>query len=83
VEHLARGLALDLAPVRVNVVTPGFIDTEAWAKMPEEMKREMTKAQPISRPGLPDEVAQAYLYFMCAGFTTGQTAIVDGGMIYR
>jgi len=83
VEHLARGLALDLAPVRVNVVTPGFIDTEAWAKMPEDMKREMTKAQPISRPGLPDEVAQAYLYFMRAGFTTGQAAIVDGGMLYR
>lgn len=79
VEHLARGLALDLAPIRVNVVTAGFIDTEAWVGMKEEIKQGITAHQVIPRPGFPAEVAEAYLYFMRAGYTTGQVSIVDGG----
>jgi NAD(P)-dependent dehydrogenase (short-subunit alcohol dehydrogenase family) len=82
VEHLARGLALDLAPIRVNAVTAGFIDTEAWAGMKDEMKQDITAHQAIPRPGLPYEVAQAYLYFMRAGYTTGQVSIVDGGGLF-
>jgi NAD(P)-dependent dehydrogenase (short-subunit alcohol dehydrogenase family) len=82
VEHLARGLALDLAPIRVNAVTAGFIDTEAWAGMKDEIKQGITAHQAIPRPGLPEEVAQAYLYFMRAGYTTGQVSIVDGGGLF-
>jgi NAD(P)-dependent dehydrogenase (short-subunit alcohol dehydrogenase family) len=82
VEHLARGLALDLAPIRVNAVTAGFIDTEAWAGMKDEIKQNITAHQAIPRPGLPEEVAQAYLYFMRAGYTTGQVSIVDGGGLF-
>jgi NAD(P)-dependent dehydrogenase (short-subunit alcohol dehydrogenase family) len=82
VEHLARGLALDLAPIRVNAVTAGFIDTEAWAGMTDEMKRGITAHQVIPRPGLPEEVAQAYLYFMRASYTTGQVSIADGGGLF-
>ncbi|WP_439620193.1 SDR family oxidoreductase [Hyphomonas sp.] len=82
VEHLTRGLAIDVSPVRVNAVTPGFIDTEAWAGMPDDAKENLTKHQPVPRPGDPDEVAQAYLYFMKARYTTGQTAIVDGGRLF-
>lgn len=82
VEHLGRGLAVDLAPIRVNVVTAGFIDTEAWSAISEEMKQGMTARQPIARPGLPAEVAEAYLYFMRAGYTTGQVNIVDGGGLF-
>ncbi len=82
VEHLGRGLALDLAPIRVNVVTAGFIDTEAWSAMSEEMKQGLTARQPIARPGLPAEVAEAYLYFMRADYTTGQVSIVDGGGLF-
>ncbi len=81
VEHLAQGLALDLAPIRVNAVTAGFIDTEAWAGMKDEMKQGATANQIIPRPGLPEEVAQAYLYLMRATYTTGQVSIVDGGKI--
>jgi NAD(P)-dependent dehydrogenase (short-subunit alcohol dehydrogenase family) len=61
VEHLARGLAVDLAPIRVNAVTAGFIDTEAWDAMSDEMKQGVTAKQVIARPGLPAEVAEAYL----------------------
>ncbi len=82
VEHLARGLAVDLAPVRVNAVTPGLISTEMWAKIPEDAQGAMTKAQPLPRMGFPAEAAEAYLYFMRAGFTTGQVAVVDGGRLF-
>jgi NAD(P)-dependent dehydrogenase (short-subunit alcohol dehydrogenase family) len=82
VEHLARGLAVDLAPIRVNAVTAGFIDTEAWDAMSDEMKQGVTAKQVIARPGLPAEVAEAYLYFMRAGYTTGQVSIVDGGGLF-
>lgn len=82
VEHLARGLAVDLAPIRVNAVTPGLIVTEMWAKVPEEARDAMTQAQPLPRMGTPREAAEAYLYFMRAGFTTGQVAVVDGGRIF-
>jgi NAD(P)-dependent dehydrogenase (short-subunit alcohol dehydrogenase family) len=78
-EHLIKGLAIDLAPIRVNVVTAGFIDTEAWAGLTDEMKQGVTAHYPLARPGLPAEVAEAYLYFMRAGYTTGQVSIVDGG----
>lgn len=83
VEHLARGLAVDLAPVRVNVVTPGLIATQVWAKLPADALDAMVAGQPLPRPGTPAEVAEAYLSFMRSGYTTGQVAMVDGGMLYR
>jgi NAD(P)-dependent dehydrogenase (short-subunit alcohol dehydrogenase family) len=84
VEHLTRALAVDLAPVRVNAVCPGAIVTEAWdAMMPAEGREErfakMTGHQPLPRVGTPDEVAQAYLYLMRGGYTTGQVLVVSGG----
>lgn len=82
VEHLARGLAVDLAPIRVNAVTPGLIATEMWAAVPKDAQAAMTKAQPLPRMGAAAEAAEAYLYFMRAGFTTGQVAVVDGGRLF-
>jgi len=82
VEHLARGLAVDLAPIRVNAVTPGLIATEMWARVPGDAQAAMTSGQPLPRMGAASEAAEAYLYFMRAGFTTGQVAIVDGGRLF-
>lgn len=83
IEHLARALAVDLAPIRVNAVCPGLILTEVWNSVPEDQRaeqlRKMTAQQPLPRAGDPDEVAQAYLYLMCGGFSTGQVLVVDGG----
>lgn len=79
IEHLARALAVDLAPIRVNAVCPGLVLTEQIAKWPAENIERMTRGQPIPRAGDPDEVAQAYLYLMRGGFTTGQVIVVDGG----
>jgi NAD(P)-dependent dehydrogenase (short-subunit alcohol dehydrogenase family) len=81
-EHLMRGLAVDLAPLRVNLVAPGLIATEVWSQLPEGAMQRMVNSQPLPRPGLPEEVAEAYLYFMRAGYTTGQVAIVDGGRLF-
>lgn len=80
VEHLARALAVDLAPIRVNIVVPGFVATDVWSRMPDEAKARLVAGQPIERPGRADEVAEVYIGFMRATYTTGQSAIVDGGM---
>ena len=83
IEHLTRGLAVDLAPIRVNAVCPGLIRTEVWSSIPEEGREarfaDMTRRQPVARIGEPAEVAEAYLYLMRGGYTTGQVLHVDGG----
>ena len=80
IEHLTRGLAVDLAPLRVNAVCPGLILTERSRRMPEEMLKRYTATTPLARGGEPAEVAEAYLYLMRAGYTTGQVLLVDGGL---
>ncbi|HEX7386650.1 MAG TPA: SDR family oxidoreductase [Castellaniella sp.] len=79
IEHLVRGLAVDLAPLRVNSVCPGPVLTELLAPWPADVIRKMTERQPLPRAADPAEVAQAYLYLMRGGCTTGQVLIVDGG----
>ena len=83
VEHLVRGLSVELAPIRVNGVCPGAIRTEVWNSIPAEQREErfkkMTERLPVKRIGEPDEVAEAYLYLMRGGYTTGQVLRVDGG----
>jgi NAD(P)-dependent dehydrogenase (short-subunit alcohol dehydrogenase family) len=83
IEHLTRGLAVELAPVRVNAVCPGLVRTDIWNGLPEDKREEqftrMTERQPLARVGEPEEVAQAYLYLMRGGYTTGQVLHVDGG----
>ena len=83
IEHMTRALAVELAPLRVNAVCPGAIRTEIWNAIPEAQReeriREMGARVPLKRIGEPDEVAQAYLYLMRGGYTTGQVLYVDGG----
>ncbi len=81
IEHLVVGLAVDLAPVRVNAVCPGLVLTEVWNSVPEERLRKMTERFPLPRPGDPAEIAEAYAYLMRGGYTTGQVLIVDGGLM--
>jgi NAD(P)-dependent dehydrogenase (short-subunit alcohol dehydrogenase family) len=82
VEHLVMGLAVELAPVRVNGVCPGAIRTEAWGELPEGFRRfqeERLAGQLIPRVGELEEAAAAYLYLMRGTYTTGQTLRVEGG----
>jgi NAD(P)-dependent dehydrogenase (short-subunit alcohol dehydrogenase family) len=79
IESLARGLAVDLAPVRVNAVCPGLILTDRVKRMPEEMVRGYIGGLPLPRVASPGEAATAYVYLMLNGYVTGQTLPVDGG----
>ena len=79
VEHLTRGLAIDLAPVRVNAVCPGLILTDHVKQMPEAMLRAMVDPLPVPRGAEPQEAARAYVYLMLNDYATGQILPVDGG----
>lgn len=82
IEGLARGLAVELAPVRVNAVRPGAIRTPMWDRIPGPQRealfttlagRTLTKA--IGEPG---EIAAAHLFLMENPFVTGTVLTVDG-----
>jgi NAD(P)-dependent dehydrogenase (short-subunit alcohol dehydrogenase family) len=81
IEHLAKGLAIELAPRRVNCVCPGLILTGVWDSVPAERLAKMTERIPLPRAGDPADVAQAYVYLMKGGYTTGQVLVVDGGLM--
>ncbi|HEY6025233.1 MAG TPA: SDR family oxidoreductase [Pseudolabrys sp.] len=84
-ESLTRGLALELAPVRVNAVSPGTIDTPIRSSMPEAARRDMlaktAAALPVGRVGEADDIAQQILTFMSVGFATGSIVYIDGGAL--
>ncbi|MBV8774502.1 MAG: SDR family oxidoreductase [Deltaproteobacteria bacterium] len=82
VEAFARALALDLAPIRVNAIQPGLIDTPFLDTLGDRRSAfiaEYSKRLPVGRPGRPEEVADAVLFLMKNGFVTGITLTVDGG----
>lgn len=79
VEYLTRGLAVDLAPVRVNAVCPGLVLTEHVMRMPAEMRQSSVAGLPLPRCASPEEAAKAYVYAMVNGYVTGQILPVDGG----
>lgn len=87
VEGLGRALSLELAPIRVNVVSPGYTDTPIFAAMSESDRKAMMenigKQLPVGRVGKPEEVAQAVLYLLSSGFSTGTTLYIDGGYAMR
>jgi NAD(P)-dependent dehydrogenase (short-subunit alcohol dehydrogenase family) len=82
-EALARGLALELAPVRVNAVSPGLIATPLWAGMADDKREAMfagaAQRLPARRVGQPEDVANAVLFLAATSFATGSTVRVDGG----
>src|ERR1700736_4810944 len=84
-ESLARALALELAPVRVNAVSPGIVDTPIRAAMPEAARRDMlaktAAALPVGRGGVGHDIAQQILAFMTIGFATGSIVYLDGGAL--
>ena len=85
IEALTRALALELAPIRVNAVSPGVVRTNLWQNMPvverEDMYESVGKSLPVGRVGEPHDIAQAYLFLMQEGFSSGQTLVVDGGTV--
>lgn len=82
VVQMTRGLARVLAPeVRVNAIAPGVVLLpEGWSDADAERLRDTT---PLGRLGSPEDVAQAMLYLLDAGFVTGEVITVDGGRHVR
>jgi NAD(P)-dependent dehydrogenase (short-subunit alcohol dehydrogenase family) len=79
---LAYGLAIELAPVRVNVISPGWVDTPIWSQLGVDKQAafaELAKRLPARRVGTPDDIAQAFSSVMHNGFITGTVLHVDGG----
>ena len=87
IEGLGRALAVELSPLRVNVVSPGLVDTPNFSKMPPDQRSALFKTVadsiPAHRIGTPEDIAQTVLYLMGNGYTTGHTLFVDGGMTLR
>jgi NAD(P)-dependent dehydrogenase (short-subunit alcohol dehydrogenase family) len=85
VEALGRALALELAPIRVNTVSPGLIATPLWDGMSTEDREAMyTRAAsrlPVGRVGTPEDVASFILSIAMNGFATGSTFYLDGGTL--
>ncbi|MFJ8313182.1 MULTISPECIES: SDR family oxidoreductase [unclassified Streptomyces] len=81
-EALGRALAVELGPIRVNVVRPGPTRTELWdgsVAEPEELYQALGDKLLVGRVGQVSEVAQTYVYLMNNGFSTGSVVTVDGG----
>ena len=84
IEDLARAMALQLAPVPVNAITPGQIDTPLWRSSLSETEAQahfdhVAHAHPVGRVGTADYVAQATLFLMVNGFMSGAVHDIDGG----
>lgn len=83
VETLTRALAVDLAPVRVNNVSPGAIRTPMLEKLGEEAMAGFAEKQLVKDVGKVQEIAEAYLLGMRCAFVTGQQFVIDGGYTYK
>ncbi|MFT3772252.1 MAG: SDR family oxidoreductase [Minicystis sp.] len=82
-ESFARGLALELAPRRVNTISPGTTDTPLLARTLGSARdayvASLEKTLPVRRIGTADDVAEGILFLMRNGFVSGETLHVDGG----
>ena len=85
IEALTQALAVELAPIRVNAVSPGVVRTNLWQTMRvserERLYESVGNTVPVGRVGEASEIAQAYLFLMQERFATGQTVVVDGGTV--
>lgn len=82
-EGLVRALAVELAPIRVNAVSPGWVDTPIWTFVAGDKKDETLSAManrlPVGRVGQPEDIADAIGFLMGNAFTTGTILHVEGG----
>lgn len=83
IDALAKALATEMAPVRVNCVSPGRIETPWWDFLPEADRQALfdrtAAALPLERIGRPEEIAAQIVHLMQNGFMTGAVVLVDGG----
>lgn len=87
IEHLVRHLAVELAPLRVNALAPGVIDSGTWDKLGADRKTALLDRAAgnalVGRHGTLDDVTDAALWLLSAGFATGEIVHLDGGTRHR
>ena len=83
IEALSRALALELGPLRVNTIRPGYTDSEMWSGLSDlarhDLRRRVADALPVGRMGTPEDIAHAAVFLMTNRQTTGAVLEVSGG----
>lgn len=84
-EGFVRAMAVELSPIRVNCVVPGVIRTPLWDSMDplerDKLFNQVSNNSLVKRVGLPDDVAEGFLYLMKQRNGTGQSLLIDGGAV--
>jgi NAD(P)-dependent dehydrogenase (short-subunit alcohol dehydrogenase family) len=86
IEYLARHLAADLAPVRVNAISPGVVDSGAWDRLGDGKAGLLSKSAAgtlVRRHGESDDVVDAVMWLLRAGFISGETVHLEGGARHK
>jgi len=78
-EALTKAIAIELAPIRVNAVCPGFVDTEPPTPGRAQHVKTLAPILPMNRLATASEIAGAYLYLFSNSYSTGTVIVVDGG----
>lgn len=78
-EALASAIAIELAPIRVNTVCPGFVDADTPIPGRVDYVKKLAPSLPLDRLGAAKEIADAYLYLFGNAYSTGSVIVVDGG----
>ncbi len=82
---LGRALARELAPIRVNIIVPGVVDTGVWGDADDPRRRDLSKwaeaALPARRMGQPEDIAAMVLLSITNPFMTGSVLVADGGLL--
>ncbi|KAK3811232.1 MAG: 3-oxoacyl-reductase [Benniella sp.] len=79
----SKSLSKELGPrgITVNVIAPGYIDTDMTSSIPEDKRKDIITRTSLGRLGQPEDVAEAALFLAKAKFMTGQVLVVDGGLM--
>ena len=84
-DGFTRAMAVELAPIRVNLVSPGISRTNLWSSVAEKERdafyEQVAGALPVRRVGEAEQIAQTYIYLMRQPFVTGQILVTDGGAV--
>jgi NAD(P)-dependent dehydrogenase (short-subunit alcohol dehydrogenase family) len=84
IDGIVPTLALELAPTRVNAISPGTLRTSYWTGVPDDQLEAIfdrtAKGLPAGRVGTPDDIANAVLFIVTTSFVTGSVLTVDGGL---
>ena len=81
IETLAKSLSTEILPIRINVVSPGFVENKPNDKERFEKVKKIETKIPMKRLASKDEIVEGYLYLMKNSYTTGMTLVIDGGIL--